>query len=156
MNYKCRNYYKTCRENASFTQEYAAEMLFISVRSLSDYENGKTVPPDETVERMVDFYKTKLLGWWHLKNTSELAKKCLPDIQPPQTNADIYLQAEFSEDEILKLKSLIKHLLTDIENGKVTELSFESYEEIRELSRITAGKLMSISSYEPQMKQNSI
>ena len=59
-----RNYYKECRESAKLSQEQAAELLHISVRSLSDYENGKTVPADDIVECMVDIYHTRLLFFY--------------------------------------------------------------------------------------------
>lgn len=149
MQYNCRNYYKLCRESACFTQEHAAELLVISVRSLSDYENGKTIPDDEIVDKMVDIYNTKLLGWWHLRNTSKLARKCLPDIQPPQTNSDIFLQIAFSEDEFLKMKDLVKEILF---NKEITDKELKSYEEVKKLAKDISGKLMSISAYELEIQ----
>lgn len=151
MQYNCRNYYKICRESAGFTQEYAAELLVVSVRSLSDYENGKTAPADEIVDKMVDIYNTKLLGWWHLRNTSKLAKKCLPDIQPPQTNSDIYLQIAFSEDEFLKMKGLVKEILFGTE---ITDKELKNFEEVKKLAKDISGKLISISAYELEIKTN--
>lgn len=48
-NSNCENRYKLCRENAGFTQSQAAELLHVSERSLSDYENGKTRVPEDLV-----------------------------------------------------------------------------------------------------------
>jgi len=108
-----KNYYKECRENANLSQEQAAELLHISVRSLSDYENGKTIPFDDVVESMVDIYHTRLLGWIHLRNTSSLAMKCIPEVQEPRSEADILLQVIFSEDDILDIKKRMKEILKD-------------------------------------------
>ena len=44
--------YKMCRENADYTQEYAAGALGVAVRTLSDYENDKLPVPDDIVDRM--------------------------------------------------------------------------------------------------------
>lgn len=145
-NYK--NYYKISREHAGLTQETAAEYLNISPRSLSAYENWETTPPNDVVSKMVKLYKTKLLGWWHLRNTSELAKECLPDIQELQTNADIFLQAEFADDEVISIRTMSKQLLMD---GKITEDEIAKYEELRNMSKKAAGKLMSIFTYEPKI-----
>lgn len=143
-----RNYYKISREHSYLTQEVAAELLSISPRSLSDYETGKTTPSDEVVEKMVEIYKTRLLGWWHLRSTSELAKKCLPDIQLPQTNADVYMQIDFSEDDLSKMKLIIKQIMSD---GKITPDELEDYERMRVLAKKIAGKFMSIYTYEPEV-----
>ena len=146
MNSHCRNYYKTSREAAGYTQEQAAEGLNISVRSLSAYENGETIPPDATVEGMVRLYQTKLLGWWHLRNTSSLERECLPEIQPPQTNADVYMQIDFSADDVVCLKNMIKGLLAD---GKITPDELDEFKMLQEAAKIAAGKLMSVYTYEP-------
>ena len=141
MNSHCRNYYKTSREAAGYTQEQAAEELNISVRSLSAYENGETIPPDATVEGMVRLYQTK-----HLRNTSSLARECLPEIQPPQTNADVYMQIDFSADDVVCLKNMIKGLLAD---GKITPDELDEFKMLQEAAKIAAGKLMSVYTYEP-------
>lgn len=146
----CRNYYKTSREAAGITQEHAAEVLVISVRALSGYENWEITPPDEVVERMVKVYKTKLLGWWHLRNTSSLARECLPEIQPPQTNSDVYMQIDFSEDDISSIKKVIKELMKD---GKITPDELDRFREVQDKAKITAGKLMSIYTYEPEISK---
>lgn len=146
MGSHCKNYYRISRENVGLTQEEAAERLYVSVRSLSDYETGKTVPPDDVVMRMVRTYKTKILGWWHLRNTSELARESLPDVVELQTDADMFLQAEFADDEVLAIKKLIKIILAD---GEVTNDELEEFERLKNLSKSAAAKLMAIHTYKP-------
>lgn len=144
-----RNYYKECRESAKLSQEQAAELLHISVRSLSDYENGKTVPADDIVENMVDIYHTRLLGWIHLRSTSSLAMKCIPEVQKPRSEADIFLQVIFSEDDVLDIKEKMKKILED---GKITEDEMSDFEEVKKQAKIVAGKLLSIATYEPEFE----
>ena len=81
MQSNCKNIYKTARLVAGHTQEKAAEMLGISVRSLADYECGQRLPPNDVVNDMVMFYGYQPLGIQHLHKSSELAKSLLPEIQ---------------------------------------------------------------------------
>lgn len=76
----CENIYKSARRNAGLTQEQAAEQLYISVRSLAEYEAGRTIPPDDVVCRMVEAYKAKHLAYLHLKNSTEVGRRFLPDL----------------------------------------------------------------------------
>ncbi len=54
-----KNIYRIARECTGYTREEAAELLYISTRSLADYESGKTVPPDDVVCRMIEVYKAE-------------------------------------------------------------------------------------------------
>jgi len=80
MKQSCENIYKNARRAAGLTQEQAAEQLFISVRSLVDYESGKTLPPDDVVCRMVEVYGSKPLAYLHLKNSTEVGRRFLPEL----------------------------------------------------------------------------
>lgn len=74
------NIYKKCRDNAEMNQETAVEHLFISTRSLSDYETGKTIPGDEVVCLMIELYGAPELAYLHLKENTEVGRRYLPDI----------------------------------------------------------------------------
>ncbi|MDI3312026.1 MAG: helix-turn-helix transcriptional regulator [Thermoanaerobacterium sp.] len=80
MNKRCENIYKTARKNAGMTQEEAAGLLFISSRALTDYETGRTIPSDETVCRMIEIYHAPWLGYQHLKQSTEVGRRFLPDL----------------------------------------------------------------------------
>lgn len=80
MKTECKNIYKISRLDASYTQESAAEKLSVSVRSLVDYESGRTIPGDDIVCNMVDIYKAPELAYLHLKENTEVGKRYLPDL----------------------------------------------------------------------------
>ena len=54
MSNECENLYKICRISAGLTQEQAAELLAVSQRTLSEYENGRARVPDDIVAAMVE------------------------------------------------------------------------------------------------------
>lgn len=80
MQRKYGNIYKNARKAAGMTQEQAAELLYISVRSLAEYEAGRTTPPDDVVCRMVEVYGAKHLAYLHLKQSTEVGRRFLPDL----------------------------------------------------------------------------
>jgi transcriptional regulator with XRE-family HTH domain len=80
MRTDCINIYKIARQSAGMTQEQAAEMLHVSVRSLADYEGNRTIPGDDIVCGMIETYETEWLGYEHLKQSTEVGKKYLPEI----------------------------------------------------------------------------
>jgi transcriptional regulator with XRE-family HTH domain len=81
MNKCCGFIYKTGRDHADLTQEKAVEALHVSIRALSDYENGKVVPPDDVVMRMAEVYKYPQLEWLHLYHNNPIGQRILPEYQ---------------------------------------------------------------------------
>lgn len=47
---------KAARVNKNYTQKKAAEMLGISQSTLMNYEQGKTFPPQPTIQKMETLY----------------------------------------------------------------------------------------------------
>ena len=82
MQNDCTNIYQTARKVAGLTQERAAELLGLSVRSLADYEAGARIPSNDVVEGMVTVYNSQLLAVQHLRNSAQFARAILPDPQP--------------------------------------------------------------------------
>ena len=76
----CRNIYLAARQASGLTQERAAERIPVSVRSLADYEAGVRRPTTETVVRMVEIYDAQYLAYQHLRETSDLAQRLIPDV----------------------------------------------------------------------------
>lgn len=80
MNKGYRTIYQLARNTTELTQQAAAELLNVSVRSLADYETGKTIPHSDIVADMADIYGTKWLGYEHLRQSTKLGKEILPAI----------------------------------------------------------------------------
>lgn len=57
--------YQAARKESSFTQEQAAERLFVSVKTVKAWEQGKRVPDNEAVARMTELYETPWLSLEH-------------------------------------------------------------------------------------------
>lgn len=77
----CRNIYKTGRRAAGFTQEAAAEHLGICVESVRAYETGRSVPPNDVVERMCVVYNNMSLAYQHLRATNTLVSWVVPQLE---------------------------------------------------------------------------
>ena len=75
------NIYQNARKIAGLTQERAAELLDLSVRSLADYEAGLRLPPNDVADRMVTVYNSQLLAVQHLRNSTQIARDLLPDVK---------------------------------------------------------------------------
>lgn len=81
MSYEYQNIYQLSRENTGLTQEKASELLDISVESLRAYENDKRIPPNSIVSKMVSIYDNNLLGYEHVRRTTEAGVMFLPQLE---------------------------------------------------------------------------
>lgn len=133
-------YYKTCRESAGIKQEDAANMLNVSCRTLSDYENGKSRVPDDIVDKMSELYRSPLLAWWHLKKNSVLGKY-LPDVFEPKTEVDMVFQGILAKDKLSPVIEGLKEIMAD---GVIDELEEDELELHIGDMRIVNNKLTSI------------
>lgn len=140
---ECENLYKLCRTSAGLTQEQAAELLAVSPRTLSDYENDRARVPDDVVDAMSRQYKAPLLAWWHLRNTSVLGKY-LPDVVMPQTNGDMIAQLSIAE---WRLKQVVDDIQRIMENGRVEEHEKTDFKKAIEFVRQVNSKLLSVIVY---------
>ena len=77
------------RKNAGFSQEAAAELFGISVRSVSDYENNKTPVPDDIVAKMMKTYDALWLGYLYLSSHTAVGQILLPEIEVKQLSASL-------------------------------------------------------------------
>lgn len=73
--------YKTCRKQAGYTREHAAELLFCSPRALARYESGEVQVPDAVAYRMVQLYGDKYLAMEHLRLVSQVAGELIPRVE---------------------------------------------------------------------------
>ncbi len=140
MKRRCMNIYKTARKSAGYTQEQAAEILHVSPRSLSDYEQGKTIPPDDVVCKMVEIYGARWLGYEHLRQSSELGKKVLPPISIDDlAKSVLVLQKESSDVDEIK-NNMIKIAC----DGIIEEHEKQTWREVTKEIFEMAGAALSV------------
>lgn len=77
----CQNIYKNARKSTGMTQEKAAQLLNVSVDSLRDYEQSQRPVPSDVASAMCDVYQAPYLAVQHLRRSSELGKRVVPEIQ---------------------------------------------------------------------------
>ena len=127
------------------TQEYASEMLFIDVKTLSNYENDKSPVPDETVARMARLYSIYSLPFYHLKYYSPLGE-FLPDYIEPDSLGDMGFQGIIARDEMIdtmeKFTGIIKECKKCIPQEKAGDFT-----ECMNRFKAIGGRVMSIEAY---------
>lgn len=150
MKKPCDNRYKLCRESAAFSQEQASERLHISTRTLSDYENGRTNVPEDTVSAMADLYNSPSLIIWHMKNFSPFGKY-LPEIQMPQTKGDMAFQLWTAQKDLVpavqEAMEISRRVLCP-ESAKELAEAFETITQVR-------GMLLSATLYAEYLMKNT-
>lgn len=100
----------------------------MSVRSLADYESGARRPSAETVVRMADIYNAQYLAYQHLRETSDLAQRLIPDIEEaalPEATLQlldaIYAFADAHFD---------RRLITIAQDGRIDENERDEFDRI--------------------------
>ncbi|KXT67240.1 helix-turn-helix domain-containing protein [Streptococcus gallolyticus] len=74
---------KALRKEAKLTQKQMAEALNIKQPTYAQWENGRTKPKGETLERFANFFNVStdyLLGKTDIKNSSELTETDIEEI----------------------------------------------------------------------------
>lgn len=131
-----KNVYYQCRQNAAKynerlkSREGAAELLDISLSSITDYELGITTPPAYMILRMADLYNAPELKHHYCRHECLLGAYCVPDVegcgidratlkllgalQHGSEVKDVLLNitedGEITEDEVPKLRSVVAFL----------------------------------------------
>jgi transcriptional regulator with XRE-family HTH domain len=73
--------YQAARMATGITQEREAELINVSVKSVCDWESGKTIPTDDNVLQLVDVLNAPHLALQHMRNKSDLGRQCIPDFE---------------------------------------------------------------------------
>lgn len=140
MQSNCKNIYQAARKIAGLTQERAAELLGLSVRSLADYETGVRIPPNDVAERMVTVYNSQLLAVQHLRNSSQFCRGLIPDVQsmalPEAVLTLVDAVYDFADDR------LDRELIDIARDGVISEDERERFDRVVDKIRaITAAAL---------------
>lgn len=140
MQSDCSNIYRSARKIAGLTQERAAELLGLSVRSLADYETGVRIPPNDAVKQMVMVYNSQLLAVQHLNNSSQFCRGLFPEIQamalPEAVLTLVDAVYDFADDR------LDRELIDIARDGVISEDERERFERVVDKIRaITAAAI---------------
>lgn len=140
MQNDCTNIYQSARKIAGLTQERAAELLHLSVRSLADYEAGQRLPGNDVVTDMVTVYNSKLLAVQHLRNSSRFTRDLLPDVKemalPEAVLTLVDAVYSFADDR------LDRELIDIARDGVISEDEWERFDHVIDKIRdITAAAI---------------
>ena len=151
MSKERENRYKMCRNTAGLTQERASELLHISQRTLSDYENGHARVPEDILALMVRIYNDLELLWWHLKHQTAYGE-FLPDVVVPQNDGDAGFKAIMAQDYLALGVAEIKQLVGSGEMCEVKKTAFGAT--IANLQAVKA-KLIALTIYGSKLKNKA-
>lgn len=140
MKHELMNIYKKARKNAGLTQEDAAEKLYISKRSLADYESGVTVPPDDIVCSMIELYGNRWLGYQHLQAHSEIGRRYLPEIQ----ETDLAVAVLKLQKEVRDIDHIQADMIEVACDGKVEQHEQSRWSFVEKEVREVAGAAMAL------------
>lgn len=138
MKNRCLNIYKKARVDAKLTREEAVELLHVSIRSLADYESGKTIPGCEVVCLMAEAYRADWLGYKHLKYSTEVGKRYLPELELTDLARSVLkLQKEVSD--VTQINGKMIEVACD---GVVEEHETEKWQKVqKEISEMAAAAM---------------
>ena len=120
--------YARYRKAAGMTQEYAAELLGIAVRTLQAWERGESTPPNARVLAMVDIYCAPTLAIEHLRFSNIIAYDVLPAIKSMPLaqatcklcSAILHLQEIHAGDQLLQIAA----------DGKIDETERAQFDQL--------------------------
>lgn len=123
---------KTAREQAGLSQEEAAWKLHIGRRTLSDYENQKTLVPPDVLDAMAYLYKKPSLRNMYCTEYCPLGR--LHD-RIEDTEFSTAVLALINEHN--HLGDLLKELIAIAADGKITEDELDKYKAVdREMGHL--------------------
>ena len=141
------------RTTSGLSQEAASQLLHVSTRTLSNYENNITKVPDEIVYQMMNIYNSQSLGWNYLINTSKVAKNLISDIRFSCGIASGALGLEVSTNEFLTVRNDFNRIcLDDIITIEEQPIYEKCCQKIRLLIGTSISALIAIKK-EPQTRQ---
>ena len=120
------NIYRKSREsyitenNKCYTIEQAAAKIFVDSRTLSNYENGNTVPPPDALNKMSEIYNDPALRRYYCSKICEIGKKDHVFTRPKNLYSSGYKLINANE----KLQEVRETLFKILADGKVDDDEF--------------------------------
>lgn len=148
MQERSENIYRVARIRAGFTQIEAADAVAVSVRSISDYEIGKTPVPDETALMMAKAYNAPWLRLEHLKQ-NPVFMDVLGEIQSSKDVSSAVLKVFKEVNDVVTIyPNMVEETVTH------KTLSLPSLKELKEACRAMFTLISGIKK-EPSMQRTS-
>lgn len=141
------NIYRRARHTTPYTQEQAAEYLFVSDRTVKAWENGERVPDDETVRRMAEIYERPQLLLEHALTTDSIlgvlpGSICIQSL-PTAVLALINRTTALTED--------YRKLMTIAEDGVIDEAERPTFDTITaDIQSVIAAAYQVIYAVDPE------
>ena len=128
MNEQYESLYARYRKAAGLTQERAAELLGVAVRTLAGWERGESTPPNMRVLAMVDIYSAPTLAIEHLRYSNIIAYDVLPAVRRlPLAQAVCGLVASMKRLESLHAGDRLLEIAAD---GRVDEIEQTDFDQL--------------------------
>ena len=120
--------YARYRKAAGMTQEYAAELLGVAVRTLQAWERGESTPPNARVLAMCDIYTAPTLAIEHLRMSDIIAYDVLPPVKAvPVAQAVCALLSQIRKLQELHAGDRLLDIAAD---GRVAELERADFDQL--------------------------
>ncbi|MGX9757151.1 helix-turn-helix domain-containing protein [Clostridioides difficile] len=133
MSYEYQNIYQNARENTNLTQEKVSELLDISVESLRAYENDKRIPNNQIVAKMVSIYNNNLLGYEHVRKTTEAGVMFLPKLEMKSLSSITLKLHKEIKDYLKKEDDFIDIVEDDVINEEEEEVWNDVMQELEDI-----------------------
>ncbi|NBI08093.1 helix-turn-helix domain-containing protein [Senegalia massiliensis] len=134
------NLYKIARKNTNLTQEKAAQFLRVSKDSLSAYERGITPTPDDIVCKMIELYKSEWLAYEHLRQSTMVGRKYLPEIN----HSDIAESVLKFQKEIDDLSSVRRDMFSIACDGVIDNEELNRWNQVTKEVHEVAGAALNL------------
>ena len=120
------------------TQEYAAELLAVSIDSLRDYEHDKTVPKLDIVKKMRIIYSSPHLLYMHVEKLTD------DDILPKLERKSFSENVLCLEDDLLELTYGLKELRKIARDNKVAVDEKEKFNDIMQKAKLVMQSIINL------------
>ena len=124
MNTEYQNAWKTARESAGLTQEAAAELVDVSVKSISYYESGARHMTPQIAAQLADAYRAPWLRNLYCTECPIGCHRSLPTEPADLREAAIGAQCDFRAAEIGKR---LDRLMEIVRDGRVDEIEMPEF-----------------------------
>lgn len=134
------NIYQEARRGSDLTQLDASTALYIGLRTLQSYEEGKITPSGDMVIRMMDLYKAPWLGYRHLRESSDLGRQVLPKLK----SAGLCQTVLSMQKELADMQGMIGKLIEIAADGEVGVSEDALFARIVKEAEEAAGALLAL------------